>query len=96
MNNEHTFSTDWIPRGVYGEIFELITMPKDTTPQICKVVFNDPATVVFWSDETKTIVKAQPGDTYNKEHGLALCISKKFFGNKGNYNDVFKEWCGMN
>lgn len=60
--------------------------------RIKKVIFNDPATIVIWDDGTKTIVKCQPGDTYDKEKGLALCISKKYFGNKGNFNEVFKKW----
>ena len=60
--------------------------------KIEKVIFNDPATIVIWSDNTKTIVKCQPGDTYSKELGLAMCISKKFLGNKGNFNEEFKKW----
>jgi len=62
------------------------------TPSIKKVIFNDPATIVIWSDDTKTVVKCQPGDTYSKELGLAMCISKKFLGNKGNFNEEFKKW----
>ena len=61
-------------------------------PSIKKVIFNDPATVVIWSDNTKTVVKCQPGDVYSKELGLAMCISKKFLGNKGNFNEEFKKW----
>lgn len=60
--------------------------------QIQKVIFNDPATVVIWKDGTKTVVKCQPGDTYDKEKGLALCISKKVLGNKGNFNEIFKKY----
>lgn len=61
-------------------------------PDIAKVYFNNPMTVVLWSDGTKTMVKCQPGDLYSEETGLALCISKKAFGNKGNFNEVFKKW----
>lgn len=60
--------------------------------EIKKVIFNDPATIVIWSDDTKTVVKCQEGDTYSKELGLAMCISKKFLGNKGNFNEAFKKW----
>lgn len=60
--------------------------------QIKRVIFNDPATIVIWADDSKTVVKCQPGDTYSKETGLALCIAKKFLGNKGNFNEVFKKW----
>lgn len=56
------------------------------------VIFNDPATIVFWLDGSKTVVKCQPGDTFSKELGLAMAICKKVYGNKGNYNDVFKKW----
>lgn len=61
-------------------------------PNIKNVIFNDPATIVIWSDDSKTVVKCQPGDTYSKELGLAMCISKKFLGNKGNFNEEFKKW----
>ena len=60
--------------------------------EIKKVIFNAPATIVIWADGTKTVVKCQPDDEYNAELGLAMAISKKFLGNKGNFNEVFKKW----
>ena len=42
--------------------------------------------------KTKTKVKCQEGDTYDKEKGLAMCIAKKFLGNKYDYYDIFNEW----
>ena len=30
--------------------------------RITKVIFNDPATIVFWSDGTKTVSKCHPDD----------------------------------
>lgn len=62
------------------------------TPGIDKVIFNNPATIVFWSDGTKTVVKAND-ETFDKEKGLAMAISKKVFGNKGNYYNWFKKFC---
>lgn len=59
-----------------------------------KVIFNDPATIVYWNDGTKTVVKCQDDDVYDKEKGLAMCVAKKFFGNKGNFNKVFKKYIG--
>lgn len=64
---------------------------KDISP-INKVIFNNPATIVLWNDGTKTVVKCQEGDTYDKEKGLALCIAKKALGNKSNFNNEFKRW----
>lgn len=73
-------------------IGETTYVPKNRL-EIEKVVFNYPATIVLWKDGTKTVVKCQDGDEYSREHGLAMCIAKKAFGNKGKYNDVFRKWC---
>jgi len=59
--------------------------------QIDKVIFNDPATIVFWKDGTKTVVKAGNDEYFDKEKGLAMAISKKVLGNKGNYYNTFKK-----
>lgn len=63
-----------------------------SVPAIKKVIFNYPATIVLWSDGSKTVVKCQDGDIYDPEKGLAMAISKKALGNKGNYCNEFKKW----
>lgn len=60
--------------------------------KIKNVIFNDPATIVFWNDGTKTVVKCGKDDTFDPEKGLAMAISKYFFDNAGYFNDVFKKW----
>ena len=67
--------------------------PTNYLPEIKNVKFDSPATIVFWTDGTKTVVKCQDGDDYSQEVGLAMCIAKKAFGNKSKYNDIFKKWC---
>ena len=80
---------------------------------IRNVTFANPATIVEWTDGTKTVVccmdnavekekivngkkvktrRAQPAETYSKEVGLAMCIAKKHYGNKGSFNEVFKKF----
>ena len=61
-------------------------------PEIKDVIFNEPATIILWADGTKTVVKCQEGEGYDPEKGLAMAISKKALGNKGNYCEVFKKW----
>lgn len=56
------------------------------------VRFSPPATIVFWSDNTKTVVKAQSGELYDKEKGLMACIIKRITGNTGKYNELFKKY----
>jgi len=53
-----------------------------------KVIYNDPATVVFWSDGTKTVVRCHYGDSYDEREGFLLCCAKKLMGNTGRYNDM--------
>ena len=59
---------------------------------IQRVIFNNPATIVFWKDGTKTVVKCGDNDAYDREKGLAMAIAKKFLGNKGNFNNIFKKY----
>ena len=66
-------------------------MDRDICKEIKNVKFNPPATIVFWTDNTKTVVKCN-GEDYDPEKGLAMCICKKVLGNKGNYYKVFKNW----
>lgn len=75
-----------------SELSSTITLMPFGHRTIKKVIFNGPATIVFWGDGTKTVVKCQEGDTFDKELGLAMAICKKHFGNKGKYNDEFKKW----
>ena len=60
-------------------------------PRIKNVIFNDPATIVFWSDNTKTVVKAQD-EPFDPEKGLAMAISKRALGNKFIYYNEIKKW----
>ena len=59
--------------------------------EIKNVIFHDPATIVYWSDGEKTVVKAE-GEPFDPEKGLAMAISKRVLGNKGNYYNEFKKW----
>lgn len=44
------------------------------------VVFSGPATIVFWKDGDKTVVKCTEGDEYSYEVGIAMATLKKIFG----------------
>ena len=60
---------------------------------IKRVIFNEPYTIVIWANGEKTIVKAQDGEPYDKEKGLAMCFAKYALGNTCRYFDFFKEVC---
>lgn len=46
-------------------------------PEITKVLYHNPATIIFWGDGTKTISKCSAGEEYNKKIGFLLCWLKK-------------------
>ena len=64
----------------YG-IRKLELTTKCTDIKVEKVIYHNPATIVFWSDGTKTVVKCGKDDTYDKEKGFYIACAKKLFGN---------------
>lgn len=64
----------------------------DNIVKIKNVIFNPPATIVFWTDGTKTVVKTQNGEEFDPEKGLTMAYFKKMHGNKGHYFEEIKKW----
>ena len=84
---------DEVPRNIYRNILNsTYGIGSLCIPEIKNVIFNDPATIVFWEDGTKTVVKCQDGDEFDPEKGLAMAIVKKAYGNKGGYCNKLKKW----
>lgn len=75
----------------YDQMHLKKTQKQKAMAEIKKVVFNNPATIVLWSDGTKTIVRSK-NESFNPKKGLAMAIAKKHFGNEGYYYDIFKKW----
>lgn len=92
MNSVYGRCADYYQHDVEAvkQVFDAQFKGVRVTPK--KVIFNNPATIVIWSDGTKTVVKRQTGDRYNKEAGLALCYVKKFCGDNTSrgLNDILK------
>lgn len=79
----------------YKEIMNARYGVRNAKTEIKKVIFSGPCTIVMWSDGDKTIVRCGKKDTFDKEKGLAMAISKKMLGtnsSKSSYYDVFKEY----
>ena len=64
---------------------------KVETIYITKVIYNNPVSIVFWSDGTKTTSKALKGDKYSEENGLIYCIIKKL-DKSLSLRTLFDEW----
>lgn len=75
------------PRIDYGSLFDDVkkalgipTVTRMSVPIIERVKFNGPATIVFWSDDTKTVVKKTEKDRDDKRVAILYAIGKKMFG----------------
>lgn len=74
-----------ILNGIYG-------VPKNLSSEFEKVIFNEPATIVFWKNGCKTVVKCQDNEPFDPEKGLAMAIAKYALGNEGNYYNTFTKY----
>lgn len=73
------------------------TYGKGSGYTIKKVIFNPPATVVYWSDCSKTVVKCNVNDIFDPEKGLAMAIAKRCADNTSAYYAEIRRWvaeCG--
>lgn len=68
------------------------TASATNTAAIKDVIFAPPATIVYWSDGSKTVVKCSEKDVFDPEKGLAMAIAKCCGGNKGSYYKEIQNW----
>lgn len=68
------------------------TASATNTAAIKDVIFAPPATIVYWSDSSKTVVKCSEKDVFDPEKGLAMAIAKRCGGNKGSYYKEIQNW----
>lgn len=70
---------------------------KKPTPSnpIKQVIFNGPATIVYWKDSCKTVVKCQEGALNDPEKGLAMAVARHYFCDilgMSRYDGIFKKY----
>jgi hypothetical protein len=75
------YSHDWLEK-VDDSKFHI----KVSEGRIKDVKFSGPATIVFWTDGTKTVVKCRKGDKFDPEKGIAMACAKKLMGNEDGYH----------
>ena len=62
-----------------------------------EIIYNDAATIVYWSDGTKTVVKCNENDEYSEYAGFVAAVAKKMYGGANAINrliDSKKVICG--
>ena len=79
-------------QAMYNRTYEKEARAAMSTASIKNVIFAPPATIVYWSDGSKTVVKCSEKDVFDPEKGLAMAIAKRCGGNKGNYYKEIQNW----
>ena len=77
---------------LYNRTYEKEVRAAMNTASIKNVIFAPPATIVYWSDGSKTVVKCSEKDVFDPEKGLAMAIAKRCGGNKGSYYKEIQNW----
>lgn len=87
---------------LFGTMFEG-AMPQDgyighyrgspvmTMPFPKRIICNPPATIVFWKDGTKTVVKAMEGQEYSPYFGYLAALSKRIYGSNSFVQSMLKK-----
>lgn len=70
-------------------IKEIINQKYGIPLKIENTISNDPATIVFWNDGSKTVVKADDEDSFDLEKGILYAALKKRT-NKKEYDNILR------
>lgn len=60
--------------------------------RVKNIIHNGPCTIVFWMDNTKTIVKLKPGDTYDPHAAFCIAVAKKMYGNNSKISKIVDQF----
>lgn len=63
-------------------------IPTKYTPK--KIIYHDIATIVFWMDGTKTVVKLGGDEKNNRYTAFCAALAKKVYGNNSRVNKIVK------
>lgn len=79
-------------QAMYNRTYEKEARAAMSTASIKNVIFAPPATIIYWSDGSKTVVKCSEKDVFDPEKGLAMAIAKRCGGNNGSYYKEIQSW----
>lgn len=67
---------------------EKLTM--DNRYKVKKILYNGPATIVYWADGEKTVVKCMDTDTFDPMAGFCAALAKRVYGSTGAVKQIIK------
>lgn len=83
--------------GLYAHLFTLPEFVfnygdkhRSNKTDVKRIIHNDPATIVFWADGTKTVVKCMDGEKYDRYAGFCAALAKKVYGSTSQAKKIAK------
>lgn len=73
-------SPSYTPNATFGVANHIRRSRQTGLPQIKKVIYSGPKTIILWADNTKTIVSCGEADSYDYYSGFCAAVVKKLFG----------------
>ena len=77
--------------GINIEQLNINIRPLDSLFEIKKVIQNGNATIVFWADKTKTVVKRKEYDDNDVYAAVAQALAKKIYGSTGIFHKIIDQ-----
>ena len=62
----------------------------DNRYKVKKILYNGPATIVYWADGEKTVVKCMDTDTFDPMAGFCAALAKRVYGSTGAVKQIIK------
>jgi hypothetical protein len=70
-------SMDWVKRAMSSDYL------KNFKP--IHIIYNNPATICYFADGDKIVVKCSEGERYVPEYGVMACVVKKIYGSRAKF-----------
>lgn len=62
----------------------------DKRYKVKKILYNGPATIVYWADGEKTVVKCMDTDTFDPMTGFCAALAKRVYGSTSAVKQIIK------
>lgn len=96
------YEVDWLQHNYYKDFLneierfqrDLLFSPDKAPQEVKRIIYQNPYTIVIWSDGKKTIVKCSDEDEYSPMVGCVLCFAKMYlFDNSDHSFHHFLKTC---
>ena len=85
-----------MPTGGYSSLFSndikfVSTGSWNIVPKVKKIIHSGPCTIVFWEDNTKTVVRLEEGKEYDEYAAFTAALAKKCYGSNSKVHKILEK-----